>query len=153
VTLRSSAQYRNTTWHWDHLTCLTAWKNKTLLTSGSATTKYIYSDLQYNYNFSKQIYTKTMYLLSRSTLKVISTKHIYTTKTIKFESITSNETKNRRASHLDHLLLTPFSSSPSLFFFRIITTFSVEFRCYIGMRTLAPWATTLGGCWRHGPRR
>jgi hypothetical protein len=33
---------------------------KTLLTSGSATTKYIYSELHYNYNFIMQVYTKTI---------------------------------------------------------------------------------------------
>jgi hypothetical protein len=52
--------------------------------------------------------------------------------------------KTGRASLLHHLLLTPFSSSPSLFF-RIIMTFSAEFRCYIGRQTLAPWPTALAG--------
>jgi hypothetical protein len=60
------------------LDTLTTWKNKTLLTSVSATTKYIYSDLQYNYNFSKQIYTTTIILLNRSTLNYVFTKQIYT---------------------------------------------------------------------------
>jgi hypothetical protein len=72
--------YRNTTLHWDHLTCLIAWKNKMLLTSGSATTKYIYLDQHYNSNFSKQIYTITIILLNRSTLNyvILFTKQIYT---------------------------------------------------------------------------
>jgi hypothetical protein len=48
------------------------------LTSGAAITKYIYSNLHYNYNFSNQIYTKTIILLSRSTLKLCITKQIYT---------------------------------------------------------------------------
>jgi hypothetical protein len=67
-----------------------------------------------------------------------------TVQTIKYQSITSNEMKTGRASHLHHLLLTPISS-PSLSFFRIIMTFSAEFRCYIGRQMLASWATTLAG--------
>jgi hypothetical protein len=78
-----------------------------------------------------------MYLLSRSTLKqciyeadlhqnYIFTKQIYT-KTIKYQSITSNEMKNRQSfapspppSH--SLPLFPLS-----FFFRIIMTFRLNF--------------------------
>jgi hypothetical protein len=136
-------------------------KNKTLLTSGSATTKYIYSDLHYNYNFSKQIYTttiilinrstlnyvftkqiytKTMYLPSKSTLNYVFTKQIYTKtmyllsrstlKLLSFRVLPPTRRKTGRASHFHHHLLTPFSP-PSLFsFFRIIMTFSTEFRGY-----------------------
>jgi hypothetical protein len=87
-----------------------------------------------------------MYLLSRYTQKLCiswadlhqNTKHIYT-KTIKFQSITSNETeKPAELRTFTISSLTPFSSSPSLSFSRIIMTFSVEFRCYIGVGTLAP---------------
>jgi hypothetical protein len=40
--------------------------------------KYIYSDLHYNYNFSKQIYNATITLLNRYTLNYVFTKQIYT---------------------------------------------------------------------------
>jgi hypothetical protein len=46
---------------------------------------------------------------------------------------------------LHHLPFTRFSSSPSLSFFRIIMTFSAEFRCYIGSQILSPWPTALAG--------
>jgi hypothetical protein len=72
-------------------------------------------------------------------------KHIYT-KTIKFESITSNETKNRQSFAPSPPPPSLPSPLPPLFsFFRIIMTFSAKFRCYIGVGTLALWATTLGG--------
>jgi hypothetical protein len=78
--------------------------------------------------------TKTIYLLSKSTLKLLSIRVLPLTRR-----------KIGRASHLHHLLLTPFSSSPSLSFFRIIMTFLAEFRCYIGSQTLAQWPTVLAG--------
>jgi hypothetical protein len=87
-----------------------------------------------NYVLTAQIYTKTVYLLSTYTLKLLSLRVLPPTRR-----------KTGRASHLHHLLPTPFSSSPSLFFFRTIMTFSAEFRCYIGVGTLAPWPTALGG--------
>jgi hypothetical protein len=73
-----------------------------------------------------------MYLLRKSTLKLLSIRVLPLTRR-----------KIDITSHLHHLLLTPFSSSPSIFFFRIIMTFSAEFQCYIGSQTLAPWPTTL----------
>jgi hypothetical protein len=81
-----------------------------------------------------QIYTKTVYLLSTSTLKLLS-----------FRVLPLTRRKNGRTSHLHPLLLTPFSSFPSLFFFRNIITFSTKFRGYIGVGILAPWSTALGG--------
>jgi hypothetical protein len=78
--------------------------------------------------------TLKLYILSKSTLKLLSTRVLPLTRR-----------KTGRASHLHHLLLTPFPSFPSISFFRIIMTFSAEFRCYIGSQTLASWPTVLAG--------
>jgi hypothetical protein len=70
--------------------------------------------------------------------------HIYT-KLLSIRVLPLTRWKTWRASHLHHLLLTPFSSSPLLSFFWIIMTFSAEFRCYIGSQTIVPWPTALAG--------
>jgi hypothetical protein len=67
------------------------------------------------------------------------------TKTIKYQSITSNETKNRQSFAPSpppphSLLLFPIS-----FLFLNYYDISTEFWCYIGSQTLAPWPTTLAG--------
>jgi hypothetical protein len=68
------------------------------------------------------------------------------TKTIKYQSITSNETKNRQSFAPSpppphSLLLFPLS----FLFFQIIMSCSAEFWCYIGSWTLATWPTVLAG--------
>jgi hypothetical protein len=59
-----------------------------------------------NYVLTTQIYTKIVYLLSTYTLKLLNLRVLPPTRR-----------KTGRASHLHHSSLTPFSSSPSLFFF------------------------------------
>jgi hypothetical protein len=87
-----------------------------------------------NYVLTAQIYTKIVYLLSTYTLKLLSLRVLPPTRR-----------KTGRASHLHHLLPHSLLLFPLSFFFRIIMTFSAEFRCYIGVGTLAPRPMTLGG--------
>jgi hypothetical protein len=112
-------------------------------------------DKKFDNNFTKQIYTSTMYSLSRSTLHYVLTAQFYTrtvyllsTYTLKLLSLRVLPPTRRtgRASHLHHLLPHSLLLFPlSFLFFRIIMTFSAEFRPYIGVGTLAPWPTALGG--------
>jgi hypothetical protein len=89
--------------------------------------------------FTKQIYTKTIYLLSRSTIKLLSIRVLPLTRR-----------KTGRVLHLHHLLLTPFSSSPSLSFFELLWYFgwiSVLYR-----QPDASGARRQQACCRRGPR-
>jgi hypothetical protein len=87
-----------------------------------------------NYVLTAQIYTKIVYLLSTYTQKLLSLRVLPPTRR-----------KTCRASHLHHLLPHSLLFSPLFSFFRTIMTFSAEFRPYIGVGTLTPRPTALGG--------